>query len=191
VLEDTLWNGRYYLNFNDPENKLKSDLVFGYQLDGQWICDAHGVPGVFPSERVATTLETIRETNCALSQSGATNYADPDGSSAKVGGYGTYGYFPPELMMLAMTYMYEGEREFGVDLLHRCMQNIVCQWGYTWDAPNTIRGDMDTGQRHFGADYYQNMMLWFAPAALADQDIAKSADDGGLPRRVIEAARGK
>lgn len=191
VLEDSLWNGRYYLNFSDPESNTVSDLIFGYQLDGEWVCDVHGVPGVFPKQRVDTTLETIRRSNCALSQSGATNYAMPDGSPAKVGGYGTYGYFPPELMMLAMNYMYEGEREFGIQLLRRCMENIVCQWGYTWDAPNTIRGDMDTGQRHFGADYYQNMMLWFVPAALASQDMTGSLEEGGLVRRVIRAARGE
>jgi uncharacterized protein (DUF608 family) len=129
ILEEKLWNGRYYLNFNDPSNNVKSDLIFGYQLDGEWICDAHGVPGVFPKGRVDTTLETIRAANCALSQSGATNYAMPDGSAAKVGGYGTYGYFPPELMMLAMNYIYEGKRDFGLDLLHRSMENVVCQWG--------------------------------------------------------------
>ena len=154
VLEEKLWNGSYYLNFFDPDNDVRSDLIFGYQLDGEWICDAHGVPGVFPKNRIDATLRTIREANCRLSQSGATNYANPDGSAAKVGGYGTYGYFPPELMMLAMTYMYEDQRDFGLELLHKCMKNIVCQWGYTWDAPNTIRGDMDTGQRHFGGDYY-------------------------------------
>ncbi|MGD9636797.1 MAG: GH116 family glycosyl-hydrolase [Pirellulales bacterium] len=191
VLENKLWNGRYYLNFNDPEGKTKSDLIFGYQLDGEWISDSHGVASVFPAPRMKTTLATIRDANVALSQSGATNYATPEGKAAKVGGYGTYGYFPPELMMLAMNYMYEGEREFGLELLHRCMQNIVCQWGYTWDAPNTIRGDMDTGQRHFGADYYQNMMLWFVPAALADQDMVGPTKNGGLVQRVIQAARGE
>jgi uncharacterized protein (DUF608 family) len=191
VLEDVLWNGRYYLNFSDPTTNTKSDLIFGYQLDGEWVCDTHGVAGVFPKSRVDAVLETIRNANCAISQSGATNYAMPDGSPAKVGGYGTYGYFPPELMMLAMNYLYEGKRDFGLELLHRCMENIVCQWGYTWDAPNTIRGDMDTGQRHFGADYYQNMMLWFVPAALAGQDMTGPLEEGGLVSRVIRAAKGE
>jgi len=189
VLEDVLWNGTYYLNFYDPESDTKSDLIFGYQLDGEWVCDSHGVAGVFPKDRIDTTLATIREANCALSQSGATNYASPDGSLAEVGGYGAYGYFPPELMMLAMNYMYEGEKEFGVDLLHRCMENITCQWGYTWDAPNTIRGDMDTGQRHFGGDYYQNMMLWLVPAALMGQDLSYPLEEGGLVSRIINAAQ--
>lgn len=190
VLNEKLWAGSYYLNFNDPETNAKSDLIFGYQLDGEWICDSHGVPGVFPPDKVELTLNTIRNANCMLSQSGATNYANPDGSAAAVGGYGTYGYFTPELMMLAMTYMYEGQYEFGEDLLRRSLENTTCQWGYTWDAPNTIRGDMDTGQRHFGADYYQNMMLWFAPAAIAGEDMVGPTKEGGLVSRVIRAARG-
>ena len=71
--------------------------------------------------------------------------------------------------MLAMTYMYNGQQEFGLDLLQRCLHNISCRWGYTWDAPNTVRGDADTGQRAFGADYYQNMMLWAAPGSASER----------------------
>ena len=154
ALKDHLWAGEYYLNFNEPETGNTSDLVFGYQLDGQWIACWHGVPGVFPQEGVDQTLATIRRINCALSQSGAVNYANPDGTPARIGGYGIYSYFPPELFMLAMTFMYEGQRAFGLDLLYKCLHNIVCRWGYTWDAPNIMRGDADTGQRVFGADYW-------------------------------------
>jgi hypothetical protein len=84
--------------------------------------------------------------------------------------------------------MYEGQREFGMDLLRRCQENLV-HWGYIWDAPNTFRGDMDTGQRAFGADYYQNMMLWGVPAALNGQDLSAPARSGGLVARVIAAGR--
>ena len=189
ALEEHLWAGEYYLNFNEPETGERSELVFGYQLDGQWITDWHGLPEVFPKDRVRKTLEMIRRINCAISQSGAVNYANADGTPAKVGGYGTYGYFPPELFMLAMTYMYEGERQFGLELLHRCLYNIVCQWGYTWDAPNIVRGDADTGQRVFGADYYQDMMLWAVPAAIACQDLRGPCLRGGLVDRVIRAGR--
>ncbi len=187
ALEQHLWAGSYYLNFNEPETGNKSDLVFGYQLDGQWVADWHGVPGVFPQERVQATLDTLRKANCALSQSGATNYANPDGSPARVGGYGTFSYFPPELMMLAMTYMYEGQREFGLELLHKCLNNLM-RWGYVWDGANTTRGDMDTGQRAFGADYYQDMMLWAVPAALAGAALDGACQPEGLVARVLAAA---
>lgn len=186
ALEDILWNDNCYWNFREPETDSASDLVFGYQLDGQWITRWHGVDNVFPPERVATTLDTIRRINCDLSQSGAVNYANPDGSVAQVGGYGPYSYFPPELFMLAMTYMYEGHRAFGLDLLQRCLANIV-RWGYVWDFPNTTRGDCDTGQRTFGADYYQNMMLWAVPAALQQADLTAPGADQGLVQRMRTA----
>ena len=191
ALEEHLWAGEYYLNFNEPETGQKSDLVFGYQLDGQWVTDWHGVAGAFPPARVERTLQTVAANNCALSQSGAVNYATAEGAPAKVGGYGTFSYFPPELYMLAMTYMYNGQQAFGLDLLQRCLHNINCRWGYTWDAPNTVRGDADTGQRAFGADYYQNMMLWAAPAALQNEDLTGPLQADGLVARVIEAGRGR
>ena len=191
ALEEHLWAGDYYLNFNEPETGQNSDLIFGYQLDGQWVTDWHGVAGVFPQARVTKTLQTLAATNCALSQSGAVNYATPDGAPAKVGGYGTFSYFPPELFMLAMTFMYNGQQEFGRDLLQRCLHNISCRWGYTWDAPNTVRGDADTGERAFGADYYQNMMLWAVPAALQNQDLTGPMRGDGLVARVVRAGRGK
>jgi uncharacterized protein (DUF608 family) len=186
ALEEHLWASKYYLNFHEPESGERSDLIFGYQLDGQWITDWHGLPGVFPKERVDRTLKTIREANCAITQTGAANYANPDGSPAAVGGYGTYSYFPPELFMLAMTYMYEGLPAFGLELLHRGVYNIFCRWGYTWDMLNTTRGDADTGQRAFGADYYQDMMLWAVPAALIGEDLSAPCQPEGLVHRVIQ-----
>ena len=187
ALEDILWNETCYWNFREPDTGTESDLVFGYQLDGHWITSWHGVDAVFPADRVSVTLQTIRDVNCRLSQSGAVNYANPDGTVAQVGGYGPYSYFPPELFMLAMTYMYEGSRDFGTELLRRCLANIV-RWGYVWDFPNTTRGDADTGQRTFGADYYQNLMLWAVPAALAGGDMTELQGAGGLVQRMLDAA---
>ena len=126
---------------------------------------------MFRPDRVKRTLETIKRCNVALSKTGAANYAHADGSPAPVGGYGTYSYFPPEVLMLAMTYMYAGQREFGLDLARRCWENITCTWRYTWDAPNIMRGDKDTGESVYGHDYYQDMMLWSLPAALAGQPM--------------------
>ncbi len=65
--------------------------------------------------------------------------------------------FCAELLVLAMTYIYAGEREFGLDLARRHWENLVCRQRHAWDMPNAIRGD--TGERLFGTDYYQVMML--------------------------------
>jgi uncharacterized protein (DUF608 family) len=187
-LETRMWNGSYYLNFWEPETGTKSDLVFGYQLDGQWVADFHGLVAVFQRDRAKQTLDTIKRCNVALSKTGAANYAHADASPAPVGGYGTYSYFPPEVLMLAMTYMYAGQREFGLDLARRCWENITCTWRYTWDAPNIMRGDKDTGESVYGHDYYQDMMLWSLPAAMAGQPMDGVVKPGGLVDRVIKAA---
>jgi len=186
--ETKMWAATHYLTYWEPESGKKSDLVFGYQLDGQWMAKFHGLDGVFRADRVKTTLETIKRCNAALSKSGAANYAHADGTPAPVGGYGTYSYFPPEVLMLAMTYMYEGERQFGIDLARRCWENIVCKWRYTWDMPNIMRGDADTGERTYGHDYYQDMMLWSLPAALEGKDLGAPVKPGGLVHRILQAA---
>ena len=91
--------------------------------------------------------------------------------------------------MLAMTYMYHGQREFGLEIAHRCWENITCTQRLTWDSPNLFRGDMDTGERNFGSDYYQNMMLWSLPAALAGQDLRGPCESGGLVARLLAAGQ--
>ena len=187
VMEEHLWAGEYYLNFFEPETGTRSDLVFGYQLDGQWAARFHGTADAFPPHRVETVLATVKRFNVALSRSGAVNYTLPDGSKADPGGYGTHAYFPPALLMLAMTYMYHGQREFGLELARRCWENIACTQRLTWDQPNLFRGDLDTGECWFGNDYYQNMMLWSLPAALEGQDLAGPCKPGGLIDRIIQA----
>jgi uncharacterized protein (DUF608 family) len=191
-LEKNLWNGSYYLNCFDPRDGRKDDLVFAFQLDGQWIAEAHGLEGVFRKDRVKTTLATVKRCNAAISQMGVVNYAKADGNAAPVGGYGPYSWFPPEVLMLAMQYMYEGEKDFGMKLARRSWENIFCKHRYTWDMPNIIRGDKDTGERGFmngGHDYYQDMMLWSLPAALAGQDLSGPCQKGGLVERILQAAK--
>ena len=189
ALEKHLWTGSYYRNFVEPNGKNRSDLLFAYQLDGQWITDHHGLPSALPKNRVQKVLERIAEYNMRLSRSGATNYAMPDGSPASVGGYGTYSYFPPEGLMLAMTYIYNGHRALGMRLAKKIWYNIVCRHRYTWDMPNIIRGDRDTGERTFGHDYYQDMMLWCLPPALQGAHFGRPCREGGLVDRVVKAAR--
>lgn len=193
AMDQYLWAGTYYLNYLDPATERRSDFVFGYQLDGEWTIDHHGLQAALPENRVLTVLDTIKRTNIALTKYGAVNYANPDGTpirppKAGTWDYGQFSYFPPEALMLAMTYMYEGDVAFGTELARRVWHNLICQQGYTWDMPNIMRGDVDTGERTFGNDYYQDMMLWALPAAMEQQDLAHPTRPGGLVARVIEAA---
>ena len=55
--------------------------------------------------------------------------------------------------------------------------------------PNMIGGPEDTTMRAFGADYYQDMMLWAMPAAIAGTDLGDPCKPGGLVDRIIKAGR--
>jgi uncharacterized protein (DUF608 family) len=190
TMEKRLWDERgYYLNFLEPETGRRSDLVFGYQLDGEWVADHHGLAPTLPADKILKVLETIQRCNVAVTKYGAVNYANADGTPANIKGYGAYSFFPPEALMLAMTYMYKGQREFGVELARKVWHNLVCLQGYTWDLPNIMRGDVDTGERTYGNDYYQDMMLWSLPAALEGKELSASVKPSGLVNRVIAAAK--
>jgi len=104
-----------------------------------------------------------------------------------VAAYGQHAMFPPELVILAMTYIYAGEKEFGADLVRKHWENLALRQRHPWDLPNIVRGD--TGKRVFGTDYYQNMILWALPAALDDQSLSESVARDGLIDRVIAAGK--
>jgi len=187
-LENNLWAGEYYLAYNDPRAGLKSDDVFVYQLDGEWMARFHGLREVFRPARVKTALATIRRACADKWPAGAVNLARPDGQLAVNVGYGPNAYFVPELYMLAMTYLYAGEREFGLELTRRGVHSLNIRNLLTWNQPNILRAD--TGEMLFGSHYVQNMMLWAVPAALEGKDIAAFCATGGLVDRVMRAAKG-
>lgn len=188
VMETQLWTGEYYLAYYEPSSGKKSDDVFGYQLDGNWMARFHGLQDVFQLSRSKTTLQTIKRTCVSLTPYGAVNLARANGTLAQGVGYGPNAFFVPELYMLAMTYMYDaGERDFGLELARRCVEALTIDNGSEWNQPNIVRGD--NGAPLFGSHYDQNMMLWALPAAVAGQDIKNYCAPGGLVDRIIQAAK--
>jgi len=185
LTEKHLWNEetQSYDFFRYPEKNMHSDDIMSSQLDGQWMVDLHGLPPVFRQDRIQRVLETIKET--CLVDVGVAGFAEP-GKGPDLARYGT---FPPEVNIVAMTYMYQGDRELGLEIARRNMDNIIRVQGLGWDMPNLIRAD--TGERTYGADYYQNMVLWGLPAALDGKDFASPCRGGGLVERIISSASGK
>ena len=185
-MESKMWAGEYYLSYYEPSTGKRSDRVFSVQLDGEWMALIDGLPGVFRQDRVKTALATIKRVNVPLSPYGLVFLANADGSPWNGAGYGPYTYFVAELLMVAMTYMYEGEREFGLELSRRCLHNLMVK-GYTWNQPCIIRAD--TGDRLSGYDYYQNLMLWSLPAAVENKDLGGPCAPGGLVDRIIQSGK--
>jgi non-lysosomal glucosylceramidase len=184
-MENKLWTGQYYLAYYEPESGKKSELVFGYQLDGDWMCHYHGLPRVFRPDRAQTTLETIKRVNVPLSKYGVASFARPDGAQDASNNF--YGVYTSQVPMVAGLYMYQGQRDVGLEMVQRSLHNLVIRLRKTWDMPVHLRAD--TGEVTFGADYYQNLMLWSLPAALEGKDIAAFCAPGGLIDRIVQAGK--
>jgi len=191
ALEEYLWAGSYYRFYNEFKSGKKSDVLMGCQLDGEWIARLHGLPGAFPPARVKTALDTIAKSNADPKQCpfGMRLFSNADGSKAQ----GHFGYlgsnagtFSSMSFALGMTYIYNGQRTVGEDLIRRTLDYVMVRNGYTWDFP--LSWQVDTGNRTYGTDYYMNMILWSVPAALAGQDLSGPCKPGGLVDRMIKAA---
>jgi hypothetical protein len=203
-MESKMWNeavGSYLLYRHEKLGKM-NDTIMSNQFDGEWNNDFHGLPGIFRKDRVDRALGTIKRS--CMAPYGAVSFAKPDLTPLV-----TYGIFPPEIMMLGFTYLYEGDRQTGLEVLHGCLHNLYVKHRHGWDLPNTVSGPLvftektaggregigtvgkgtGEGQRTYGTDYYQNMMLWSAPAALAGTDLTGPCKPGGLVDRVLKSAR--
>jgi non-lysosomal glucosylceramidase len=187
VMEENTWNGSHYMLFHELETQKRSDIVMSYVFDGEWMALSHGLDGVFQRDRVETMLKKIEETAITAADFGASTFASPGGEfntdEWDPGYWGTRGVHPPGTMMLAMVFLYLGQTDAGLELVRGTVAEIVKR-GWYWDWPVCINGTWE----RLGMDYYQNLMLWALPAAIAGEDITTSCRDGGLVERMIEAA---
>jgi len=196
AMQQHLWTGDHYLIFNDLKTGKTLDAFFSPQLNGQYWARFCGLPDVFPKENVRRVLSTLREKVCNLSKVGMPPiYSMPDGSiwTADKTGYltGEYVYTNHQVIWNAMTFIYEGQKNFGLELLRKNLSLSYLTWGYMWDGPNCCSAGGDTGEVNYGWDYWFNWSIWNAPAALLNTDITALTQPGGLVHRVLEAGQGK
>ena len=89
------------------------------------------------------TLATIEQFNVPPTKYGAIDFAKPDGTLLKIGefpleeNYQPYDFFPPQVMMLGMTYMYHGRKEFGLELVRRCMTTLSARTARPGTSPTS------------------------------------------------------
>jgi uncharacterized protein (DUF608 family) len=195
ALEQYLWTGNYYRVYYEPETGRHMDVFFVPQLDGQLFARLHGLPGVFPEDHVEKVLEMIRKGSRVSKLGIPPAYVTPEGAAWQPDDQkkyltGMYTFEEFATYFLAETFMYEGQKNFGLDLLHRCLEAFSCKYAYTWDGANVFSHEDDTGERSYGTDYYQNMCLWDVPAALKGEDMSGPSKPGGLVYRMIQAGKG-
>lgn len=193
AMEKKLWNGSYYLLYNDSRTGKKSDTILANQLTGEFVGRFHGIGGVFPAENVKKTLTTVARSALPVSEVGALSSIRPDGT-VDPDAANTWGgksscpirVFFGETMCLASTYLYQGDREHGLDLAQKVARTYSIVEGRPWDASATadyLGGGLGSH------DYSQYMSFWAVPAALYGKDIRAFCAPGGLVDRVIQAGK--
>jgi uncharacterized protein (DUF608 family) len=196
ALQKYLWKGDHYLIYNDPKTGKTLDAFFSPTLNGQLFARFSGVPPVFPKENVESVLTLLRDKVCKISKLGMPPiYAEPDGSNWKRDktGYlsGEFVYTNFQVIFNAMTFMYEGQKDFGLELLRKNLHLSYCDWGYTWDGTCSCSAGGDTGEVNYGWDYWFNWCIWTAPAALLNKDVTALSQPGGLVHSVLLAGKAK
>ena len=186
-LEEKLWNGKYYLLYNDINTNRKSDTILSNQLCGEWCARLHGTESVFPGDRINIVLETVKKTCIPPAKWGAAGAISPDGNIDRSGGETSEATFTPENLILAMTMLYAGDAETGTEIARQTMHNLVLEQGLAWDMPNMIA--TETGQHVHGNDFDQMMIIWALPVAIMRQSIAEFSAPGNLIDRIIEAGK--
>jgi uncharacterized protein (DUF608 family) len=196
AMQKHLWKVDHYLIYNDTKTGKTLDAIFSPTLNGQYFARYSGVPPVFPKENVEKILTIQRDKVCKISKLGLPPiYANPDGTAwdKDKTGYltGAYLYTNHQVIWNAITHIYEGHKDFGLELLRKNLATSYLEWGYPWDGTNCCSAGGDTGEVNYGWDYWFNWSIWTAPAALLNKDMTALSQPGGLVHKILEAAKEK
>jgi len=194
TMQKHLWKGDHYLVYNEPQTGKQLDAFFPAQLNGQFWARLHGVPTVLPNQNVNKMLGVIRDKVCKISKLGIPpTFANPDATmwTGDSNQYmtGKYNWNDFQAMYCAMTFAYQGQKDFALDLLYKYCELNACQWGYMWNGPCSRSAFADDGEVSYGWDYWFDTCIWGAPAALANQDMSVPCKPGNLVDRIIQAGK--
>ena len=135
------------------------------------------------AECIQSALDTVKRLNMTATEHGLVNGVNPDGTrhiskqDPDIHPHILPNYdhgrqtFVAENLCAAMTYIYHGQRETGLDIARRLYQAVALMSRAPWKQYCMI--DADTGLPVWGEDYYSNMVIWALPMARANQNIAE------------------
>ena len=185
--QEKLWTGEYYRLWCDPENTgnegKRNDVSLGNQLMGQWCVKVAGLPDVLPIEQVESALGAIKRLNMAATVHGLVNGVTPEGdrfvSKPDPDQHPTIladndharQVFVGENLCAAMTFIYHGQTDTGLEIAKRIYEAIALKTRSPWNQRCLI--DADTGLPVWGDDYYSNLVIWALPMAITNQNIAE------------------
>lgn len=184
-----LWTGSYYRLWNDVQTGRKSEVLLANQLMAQWCTRLAGLEDVLPQPQVLSALGKIARLNLEATSYGLINGVTPDGKpfDTKVHPSADFGMniFVGENLCAAMTFMYYGQRDMGLEIASRLYEAIAVKMRSPWNQRCLLNGK--TGLPLWGDDYYSNLLMCAVPMALGRETVDQFANSG-LVKNMIDAA---
>ncbi|MCX5672100.1 MAG: GH116 family glycosyl hydrolase [Planctomycetota bacterium] len=190
--EEKLWTGRYYRTYHDTATGRRNEACFAAQLSSVWCTRVLGLEDPLPKDRIATALESIARLNLPASPFGMVDAVFADGKPCVEGGPGGDRVWSRDIFIqcnatAAMVFLYAGRRDDGLKAARTMLDTIFRgPHAMPWSQPCGLSSV--TGGTCHGHDYYDHMVVWSYPLALAGQDIRAACAKGGLIARILEAA---
>ena len=186
--ERLLWTGSGYRLWRDAASGKQSDVVLANQLMAQWCTRVAGLEDVLPAGHVQEALNTVERLNLGATSHGLVNGVTPEGKPFdaihKAWDHAKNIFFG-ENLCAAMTFLYAGRRDTGMEVARRLYEAVALKAREPWDQRCLLYGD--TGLPCWGNDYYSNMVLWALPMALEGGSIS-TFSRSGLGAKVVKAA---
>jgi uncharacterized protein (DUF608 family) len=196
--QSKLWTGTYYRLWDDPANTsgegVRSEVCLGNQLMSQWCVHVAGLPDVLPAEQIQLALGSVERLNMAATRHGLVNGVSPDGkrffSKAHVLPEQHIGIdldndhamhiFVGESLCAAMTFLYHGHSETGLEIARRLYESFALTACSPWNQRCLISAE--TGLPIWGDDYYSNLAIWALPMAIQGQSVGEFSKGEWLNR---------
>lgn len=191
--EEKLWTGEYYRTYDDPSSGRRNDSCFSAQLSSVWCTRVLGLADPLPAGRIAKALDSISRLNIPASPFGMVDAVFPDGKPCVEGGPGGDRIWSRDIFIqcnatAAMVFLYHGRHEEGLHAARTMLDTIFRgPHAMPWSQPCAV-SSVHGGTAH-GHDYYDHVVVWSYPLAIAGQDIRAACAKGGLLARILEAAR--
>jgi uncharacterized protein (DUF608 family) len=154
-----------------------------------WCSRIVGLPDPLPAAHVRSGLATIERLNMQATSYGLINGVAPDGKPfySGLGGDGDHAknIFVGENLCAAMTFIYYGQRDTGLEIARRLYDAIAVKNRSPWNQRCLLSGE--TGMPQWGTDYYSNFVIWALPMALAGESVEQFAK-ANLVKKMTSAA---
>ena len=160
------------------------------QLMAVWCTRVAGLQDALPAAHVNTALDTIERLNMKATSYGLINGVTPDGQpfDTKLDSAGDHAsnIFFGENLCAAMTFLYHGRKDTGIEIARRLYDAVAIKNHSPWNQRCLLNGK--TGLPQWGEDYYSDLVIWAFPMGLAGQSVGQFAQTG-LVKRMISAAK--